>query len=447
MSPSQASQRLSLLLQESKRIRLEGSFEEAESFLRKKLQDWPNDRDALSALAVLLLEAGQYARATHVTRTLTSLIANEQSQASDHQQPEGLVNQTQDKELSGDITEDLALARRFAEMDGFSPRSDSSSVQVLPQGDLQKDLRSDQTNPAIGPQAYVQKELGLDDQMPIYQRRESPHLESERIRQPRDFDSDNLEHDFPQVDSSHDRYRHGVDVTSFMDSIPDEQGHEESEEDVDEDWSGDSDPDYDGPELARAASVPVELDEEYAEDAFLESPTQEELQHIPDLKTTRDRAKEIALELVEEYDLGHEYITVLTRIFTEYWWSRCKVSMKEQLELDVSARALDMARQLRELWAEHPEYHENITEHLRLFGYESLPWRLAIRLVEAYRQYPQFEEVQGFFDYWHGEWDTRYSLQRKFPSFYSMIRHIVERSESDGVDPPAVADLFRKIEE
>jgi len=446
----------------------ERSFEHAEKYLQEKLNEQPTDQACLSALAVLLLEAGQYAKANNITRKLTSLVITSETQEDQGHNREATYDDRIEGIAEDDISKDLALSRKLAEREGFyeqsvavdgesdarTRESEKDSNHEKPGTRSQADQGLEQPPPLIEQTdsinrarfrpihtALDQRKLDLDDMLPISRqadyRREARAGQSEpTFDQPESELEDLLPID-RQLDQDTDRYSTGVDVDKLAGEIS---------EGVDDDypWSEDSDQEEDL-ESDITQRAPTEFDQEYAEDAFSESPSPEELRAIPDAKTTRERAQEVALGLVSEYRLSAEYGPVLTRIFTEYWWGRCKTSMREQLELAVSAKVLDMAREVRELWAEHPEYHQNVFNHCRYYGYESLPWRLAIRLVDAYRQYPQFEEIVGFLEFWYGEWDTRYSLQRQFSSYYLLIKYIVERSESDGVDPSDISDLFRKV--
>lgn len=473
MTREQDPSRINSLIQESRRLKLERSFEHAERYLETALKEDPNDRDALSALAVLLLEGGQYSKANHITRRLTTLIANEETAETLFISQLDSDCLRRDKDAEDDISADLALSRQIAVREGFYSRTTEATGESEPKDGKGETGGGSQGRPigeqvevgrepssyfderrgavqAISPElrhsAIDQSMLGLDDQMPIsrqsvYGSEPQARQQVPPIHQP-ELDLDDLMPTSRQSEEDRELNWHGVDIDSLADGISDD---DEGEEDTD--WSDELPQERQSFDRKSVSNAPLELDEDYAEDAFSESPTPEELTSIPDAKSTRERAQEVALELIYEYGLGDEYRLVLTRIFTEYWWSRCKTSMREQLELAVSAKALDMARQIREHWAESPEFHENISDYQRHYSYVSLPWRLAIRLVDAYRQYPQFEEIVGFLGFWHDEWDTRNTLRRRFPSFYSMVKHIVERSESDDVDPSAVLDLLRRVED
>lgn len=477
MTSNKDSVRLSQLIEESRRLKLERSFDQAEQYLQQKLAERPNDCDVLSALAVLLLETGHYSKANYVTRKLTSLIAIEASAQDRGDSQESSGRKQADVGVEDDISADLALSRQIANREGFHQRSivndgnvgaqveeregsrnsdensigSQADVSLKPKSHLYEESETtDQVRPKARGTALEQGNLDIDDLMPISRAAALRHEPPPRTLTPpidqTELDLDELLPIFRPKDEDSNSYRQGVDVNALVEGFPDEDIEEREDEDGST-WSDDLEQEESDVKSENELKVSVEPDEEYAEDAFSESPTPEELQRIPDAKSTQERAKEVALELIHEYDLGAEYEPVLTRIFTEYWWSRCKTSMREQLELAVSAKALDMARQLRELWAEHLEYHENISDYDRYYGYQSLPWRLAVRLVDAYRQYPQFDEIAGFLEYCHGEWDTRHSLQKQFPSYYAMLKNVVDRSESDGVDPSDVVAVFRRVEE
>jgi hypothetical protein len=423
---------------------------------------------------VLLLESGQYSRANHITRKLTALLGSGEEEITPSRTEAGSEVGLQTIDEEGDIAKDLALSRIFAEREGFSGNTPTINKPLDKHGNSPVRANTFEKD-------HPNNISGLERQAPILQAEEKGAEQdpyetrqgafpisqdhgtdkefgrtpfgtaidggitpaSERPSEQATFDLNELETAFRGSDEATTSLR-AVDIDAVVDGL--EHG-EEREDEPDSNWSDDLYPEPFELSAEETQRVPAEVDQEYAEDAFSESPTPAELEEIPDAKSVRERAREVALELIYEYGLGAEYTAVLTKIFSEFWWSRCKTSMREQLENAVSAKTLDMARSLRELWAVHPEYHENISEYLRSYAYESLPWRMAVRLVDAYRQYPQFEEVEGFLDFCYGEWDSRPSLQRQFPSFYSMIKNVVERSEADGVDPPDVAGLFRKAED
>ena len=108
------------LLQEARRLLLEHSFAQAEGYLQARLASRPNDREALSALAVLLLESGQYSRANHITRRLTALLGSGEEEIPPSRTEAGSEVGLQTIDEEGDIAKDLALSRIFAEREGLT---------------------------------------------------------------------------------------------------------------------------------------------------------------------------------------------------------------------------------------------------------------------------------------------------------------------------------------
>jgi len=180
--------------------------------------------------------------------------------------------------------------------------------------------------------------------------------------------------------------------------------------------------------LTAAAEPPDGEWDEFAlnADDFDEAPTREDFAEVQTAGrlTRRQRAKQQAIKLGEEFDWDEEGIALLTEVFDRYWWSQAKESMRRELQAGMRPEELALALELRDIWAGHPEFamdFSRLTENT-LFSptsavYRNLSWPMALRLVRSTEGYPDVDCLEQFLCELFDEWYTHHTQLRRFKSF------------------------------
>jgi hypothetical protein len=168
--------------------------------------------------------------------------------------------------------------------------------------------------------------------------------------------------------------------------------------------------------------------DEFALDAddFDEAPTREELVAVQSegRLTRSQRARQQAIDLGLEYDWDEDGVDVLTEVFTRYWWSQCKESMRRELQAGLRPNELQLALQLREIWSSHPEFAMDFgrLNGSTLLGttspvYRNLSWPMALALVRSTERYPDIDCLEQLLCDLFDEWYTHSHLRRRCKSF------------------------------
>jgi hypothetical protein len=237
------------------------------------------------------------------------------------------------------------------------------------------------------------------------------------------IDSHKSTQDIYYKDESHPE--RAIDINSISESFEyDQLDDEASDEDLaDEDeFSSNPGPDED-------FAIPIDDD----------APSRRELSHIPNITSRKARAHQIALKIVNEFELSLKAVELLQTIFYNHWWSKTQTVIRGLLESGATEKELSLAYEVRKLWALKSEFHEVIWRNEVIREYKSLPWVTCLDLVRAYQSYPQIEEIEGYLDEAYQEWGSRASLQREFNSFLGMVQDILENYQ--GEEPPSMSDF------
>ncbi len=141
-----------------------------------------------------------------------------------------------------------------------------------------------------------------------------------------------------------------------------------------------------------------------------------------------ERARQVAFHLGNEHGWTSDEIKVLERVFLRYWWSKTKVVMIRELAAGMTPQELDLAMDIRELWAEHSEfgaqcfqYQWNENAYNPLFN--TLPWPVALGIVRVFDSYPDVCELELFLEDIYSHWRSNYSAMNRFPAFLYYLKY------------------------
>ena len=170
--------------------------------------------------------------------------------------------------------------------------------------------------------------------------------------------------------------------------------------------------------------VGVEYDDEITENEIFSLPTENRL-------TRLERARQVALELGDEYDWDEDGIDVLTKIFFKHGWNATRRSMRWELDAGVTPFELLLAEKAREIWFEYTEFSE--ARHGR-YGishkYLNLSWPNALLLIRSFGAYPDPAEIEKLLIDLYDTYQNKASLIDAYGSFTKYLEYHIGRGRS-----------------
>ncbi len=174
----------------------------------------------------------------------------------------------------------------------------------------------------------------------------------------------------------------------------------------------------------------VECDDEITENDIFSLPVDNRL-------TRLERARQVALELGDEYDWDEDGIDVLTEIFFKHGWSSTRRSMRRELDAGVTPFELLLAEKAREIWFEYTEFSE--ARHRR-YGishkYIHLSWPNAFLLIRSFGAYPDPAEIEKLLIDLYYTYHNKASLIGVYGSFTQYLEYHIGRGRSALKDSP-----------
>ena len=180
-------------------------------------------------------------------------------------------------------------------------------------------------------------------------------------------------------------------------------------------------------------------------DEFDDAPTREDLEQA--VRTTgqvsrRQRARQQAIEVGQEFGWDTRGIELLTDVFTAHFWSSAKRSMQRELANGLTADEFEIAIQVREFWRERTEFSIDLSRTplwaANVCGvssavYHVLSWPAAIRLIRLTNALPDAIEIERLLDDLYMEWYSNERLRYHYPSFhyylYRWLDCVADRSD------------------
>jgi len=147
-----------------------------------------------------------------------------------------------------------------------------------------------------------------------------------------------------------------------------------------------------------------------------------------------ERAKQIAVEVIKEYDWSKENLPLLQQVFYENGWAAARYSIERELSKGLTPAELAVALFIRGLWAESEQYwisfihvKSNQAGQWTRAAYKNMSWPESLRIIRSFTSLPSEEEIQYFIDETYDDWICSVRLQRSFKAF---IRYLKFRTGS-----------------
>jgi len=168
-----------------------------------------------------------------------------------------------------------------------------------------------------------------------------------------------------------------------------------------------------------------EIDERETVDPFYGYPV------VTEGKLTRwERAKQIAIEVIQSSDWDVENLSLLQQVFFQNGWGAARLAIEHELAKGLTPEELDLALYIRELWTENQQYwisfiHINSNQ----FGqqtraaYKNMSWPESLRIIRSFSNVPSEEEIQLFIDQIYDDWYCSVKLQRQYKAFIKYLKY------------------------
>jgi hypothetical protein len=153
------------------------------------------------------------------------------------------------------------------------------------------------------------------------------------------------------------------------------------------------------------------------------------------------RAMQIAIEVASEFDWDKEHIPLLQNIFIENGWSSAKSSIIREIGAGMTPDELYLAKSLRNLWVASEHYWISFSRiKSNSAGQQAdnlsinISWPNALRLIRAYSEMPDFEEIYQSIEEAYDLWYNSDALRRGFPVFLAYLNFSKSQSSSQERD-------------
>jgi len=167
-------------------------------------------------------------------------------------------------------------------------------------------------------------------------------------------------------------------------------------------------------------------------DEFEEDASREGLEVFADeTRISREtRAKQIAVEVLENAEWDSCHLGLLVQIFMENGWSAARRAIENLVQTGLLPEELALAREIRHFWAANEKYwitFENIKDNYRYrqtsARYGNMSWVESRRILNCFRSTPQIEEIYVLIEETYYHWYNATRLHGPFPSFLLYLKY------------------------
>lgn len=435
------------LLQEVNKLVSTGLRKSAIDLINEYLEDFPSDSSVLSALGrIYLLEKKpeqavkylQLALGTHKTGLTTNNVVTPYGfDELDHDDLDYIDNSATEDEL--DFSCENKEGQQFSAITKQNNQGYSDNQIIEPKNQEESEQTSENASFQITTEVSQDNAFASD--------KDEDDFDPEFIEIYATTTLDNEDFVLPyQSDVFDELFIEVVDIPDFVD---DDIENDEVEETViiEETKSIEDEFDWDGIE---------DFDEIDEQDIV---PSLQDYEVITGGKVSRiERAKQIAVDVIQAYDWGFQNIGLLQQVFYENGWGACRVAIEHELVRGLIPDELELAIFVRRLWTENQQYWISFIHTSKQAGqetraaYKCMSWREALRIIRVFNHLPCEEEIQLFIDNIYDDWYCSPSMQRQYKAFIrylkyrtGSVRHTLPADEWFSFNTPAEEDNFIEL--
>ncbi|KGU00029.1 tetratricopeptide repeat protein [Dickeya fangzhongdai] len=165
------------------------------------------------------------------------------------------------------------------------------------------------------------------------------------------------------------------------------------------------------------------------EEANQEAREAEKLCHEgADFKTRLERAEQIAVAVIFQFQLSGGSLDFLRQVFFENGWSATRSALEREISLGTTIDEIKIAHELRHIWKACDRYwitfskltpFSQVTEPV----YRHMSWQQALKIIRVFNCIPCIEEIEVFLDDEFEYWYQHSILRRTHPAFIKYLCH------------------------
>lgn len=164
--------------------------------------------------------------------------------------------------------------------------------------------------------------------------------------------------------------------------------------------------------------------------------------------TRAERARQVAVEVLDRLDWDREHLPLLETIFVESGWGAARIAIENLVEKGAVPEQISLARQVRLIWFGN-EYlwtcfrmKSNVKSMQAEAVYKNFSWADALRVIRCFPSIPDVVEVERFIDEAFDEWYSSDRLRQHFRAFLKYLRYRIGASKR--TLPGSVEFIFQK---
>lgn len=164
-------------------------------------------------------------------------------------------------------------------------------------------------------------------------------------------------------------------------------------------------------------------------DELAHSDTEEEIQKNGKI-SREDRARQIAVDVLDKYGWDNKYLILLQQVFVENGWSAARVAIEREIDNNLQPEELALARKIRLFWSQNEQYwitfhkiKSNAPFQQAEAAYNNMSWLEALRIIRCFPTYPDIEEIYMYIDETYDYWYNNIGLHSRFKAFLKFLRY------------------------
>ena len=163
-----------------------------------------------------------------------------------------------------------------------------------------------------------------------------------------------------------------------------------------------------------------------------------------DLKAPRSRSEialSLAIEMKRRFGLAKRDTARLSLVFKRHGLHRSRAAIEDMLAQDISVDTIRAASTIRCMWKADARYH---AEGRGTHQVSILPWRSALKLLNAFEGLPCDEEVQDLLGALFATWEASSRLRKDHINFLCYLNGVLKTRDAASVfaSSPLMGDDF-----
>lgn len=142
------------------------------------------------------------------------------------------------------------------------------------------------------------------------------------------------------------------------------------------------------------------------------------------------RARQIAVEVLQKYEWEKENLNLLQQVFFENGWGVARVSIERELSKGLTPEELELAIFVRYFWTENEQYwisfqgiKTNIPNQMTRAVYRHMSWPESLRIIRSFNYSPSEEQIQNLIEQAYDDWYCNAKLRLTFKAFIRYLKY------------------------